>query len=103
MAKSIEQIYQEIAVSIAQSVPQDRTTAWVSVEVTGDSVYTIKGWYLGEEGGETRAFRVDGSVSRLFAQLRSLLKREGASSWLRAKFTLARDGEFELEFGYDSA
>jgi hypothetical protein len=100
MPKNIEVIYQEIGTYIVQSIAADWSTAWVSVEIADENVVTLKGRYRKDGDAQDKGFRADHRVAHLFLQLRRLLKKDDADAWTGAKFTLERDGGFELEFTY---
>jgi hypothetical protein len=100
MIEGIEQLYQAIAESIEQAIPDDWTTARMeAVFYPGSSDYV--GEYIRKADGKVRAFSTGRLGERAFREIRKKFKEAGKPLWGQAIFELHSDGKFNMKWGYD--
>ena len=100
MIDGIEQIFQTIADSIQDAIPEEWTTATMEAEFYPHGSRYV-GEYTREADGETESFATDLRSERAFRELRERFKEAGKPLWGRACFELNADGKFNMKWGYD--
>ncbi len=100
MSQSLEQIYQSIAKHIIQSIDDQWTSAWITVEVAEENVFSLNGYYC-SPNSETNSFRIHPVIPHLFMEIRKKIKKECSNAWNHARFELQSDGNFNLHFDYE--
>lgn len=100
MISGIEPLYQQIAESIEDAIPEDWDTAKMeAVFFSGSSNYT--GEYSRASDGVTRSFTTTLPGERAFRAIRKLFKESDQPMWGRASFELQSNGTFNMNWGYD--
>lgn len=99
MTTTVEDLSQQIGQVITQAIPKPWQEAFVEV-VFEDDVTTTQGSYLAMHDAKRHSFPLPGSINRLFAQLRGMTRRDGASMWVKATFTVQSDKAFTVDFKY---
>lgn len=100
MKSSSEDVYQQIADLIHQSIPEDWEEAWAYAEMEEASGLTY-GRYRKQGAKETCSFQTGHQFYHLFDTLRTNLKKPGFDQWTKAKFSLQRNGKFHVDFEYE--
>ena len=100
MAKSIEELYQEIAKLMNAAIPEDWVRAWIKVEPAGESALDMVGCYKKADSNESHSFRISPQIARDLSELRQRMKQPDTDPWRRAVFNLLPDGQFHLELDY---
>jgi len=105
MKRPIEQLYHQLADCITQSIPDKWSEAWLCAEFEDDNGLTY-GRYRRNDSSGILSFNVDDDLYEemyfSFEQLRDQLKKASGEAWKRAKFTLKRDGSFNIDFEYEN-
>src|SRR4051794_13841655 len=100
MIEGIEPLYQRIAASIVEAIPQPWSSAQVNAIFYSDSI-DFEAEYTAADGGiGTFATTLDGD--RAFRELRRKFKEAGKPLWGQALFVLQADGKFKMTFGYEN-
>lgn len=99
MARTLEEIYQQLGIQIAQAIDAEWSRAWVVAEVKGESALDLQGWYQPAGGGEPKNFSTR-TLARDFMSLYLRLRRDDQSPWRKATLTLEPAGEFKLDLEY---
>jgi hypothetical protein len=100
MIDGIEALYQQIADSIVEAIPEPWITARVEAIFFADSI-TFETEYTREAGGLT-SFATLLHGDRAFRELRRKFKEAGQPVWGQACFALNADGKFNMTLGYDN-
>lgn len=100
MNEKIEALYGRIGQALVDVVGGDFKKAHARVEMADDfgSVGVFAG---GADGAYRYHTDDDDDLFELFAELRRLCIDAGMGAWSQATFTLAEDGKFSLQFGFD--
>lgn len=99
MSLPLDDIYQRIGESIVASLEDDWLFVEVLVEVSPD-VWTFEGYYISEETGKRKGFRISKTAKILLKNLHTQMAETPQGDWKRAKFSLERGGKFDLAFEY---
>jgi hypothetical protein len=100
MIDGIESLFQMIAESIQDAIPENWDTATMDVIFyPGSSIYL--GEYTRKADGAPRSFGTTKSGERAFRELRNKFKESGKQLWGQAYFELHSDGKFDMKWGYD--
>ena len=99
MSLPLNDIYQKIGESIAAAIEDDWVYAEVLVEIKPD-VRTFEGYYISEEGGKHKGFRLSQITKTLLKNLHTQMAETPQGNWKRATFSLHRTGKFDLAFEY---
>ena len=99
MTSEVETLYQRIAQSIANAIPELWETAWVTVEFE-PGVISEAGGYTSLRDKTQHTFSTPNDIGDLFTRLRQLVKRDDRNIWSRARFVLEADGKFRIDFDY---
>jgi hypothetical protein len=100
MIDGIEDLYQAIAESMVQTIPEDWSTAtFEAIFYPDGSVY--EGEYTRKADDVARSFQPATGGSRAFRQLRQRFKDAGKPLWGKARFDLRADGSFNMTWGYE--
>src|SRR5437016_2475189 len=101
MIDGIEPLYQEIAESMVNAIPEDWSTAkFEAILYSGSSTYEAE--YTRKTDGVVRGFQPADGGSRAFRQIRKMFEEAGKPLWGRACFELHSDGRFNMKWGYDN-
>lgn len=101
MIDGIEPLYQVIAESIQQAIPEEWSTAVMEVIFHPQhSIYI--GEYTRKADGIPRDFGTSQNANRAFREIRRKFKEAGKPLWGRAWFELHPDGKFNMKWGYDN-
>ena len=101
MANSVEDIYQQIAGYIVESIDDDWSVAWVCVEIEEDDNGLTYDRYRTADTDGDLSFKAGHEVYELFDALRRMLKRPSEKPWRFAKFTPEPSGKFHIDFEYE--
>lgn len=100
MIEGIEPIYQRIANSMVDAIPDQWNAAKIEAVFYSDSSD-----YMGEyltDSGKVRSFEITTELSRAFREMRRKFKESSNSVWGQVSFELQSDGKFDLKWGYDN-
>jgi hypothetical protein len=100
MAKTIEELYEEIAKMMNEAIPEEWARAWATVELAGESALDMIGRYETTDSSAPRTFLIPPPMVRDLAELRRRMKRPGEAAWRKAVFNLTPDGQFHLDLEY---
>ena len=101
MIDGIELLYQQIAESIEEAIPEEWTTAKMeALFYPGSSTYF--GEYRRKADGKCRDFGTTRAGERAFRELRRTFRDAGKPLWGQACFELHSDGKFNMQWGYDN-
>ena len=101
MANSVEDIYQQIAGYIVESIDDDWSVAWVCAEMEEDDNGLTYDRYRTADSDGDLSFKAGHEVYELFDALRRMLKRPSEKPWRFAKFTPEPSGKFHIDFEYE--
>src|SRR5215208_1670959 len=99
MARTLEDIYQEIADSIVESISDNWSKAIVTAEIEDDHG-TLQCEYQKTSRSSFVSFDCEYKMYKAFKELRAVFQEEGKQPWSKAEFTLKSDGTFNLSFEY---
>jgi hypothetical protein len=100
MIPGLEPLYQQIAESIENAIPEDWNTAKMDAVFFPDgSQYT--GEYTRASDGVARGFATALAGERAFREIRKLFEESDQPTWGRASFELQSNGTFNMKWGYD--
>ena len=99
MIEGIETLYQQIADSTEDAIPEPWSVATVEAIFYSDSI-DFEAEYTRETGG-VGSFATTLEGDRAFRSLRKQFKEAGHPVWGQARFELRADGKFDMTFGYD--
>lgn len=105
MFPGIDQLYQQIADRLVDSLPPDWSEAWVSAAVQDDHAkadYDYRN-QRGQESWFDPGFGVNGDIAGALIRMRRLMIDAGQPAWSRVRFTLQRSGKFHIDFDYAAA
>ena len=100
MIPGIEPLYQQIAESIENAIPEDWNTAKMDAVFFPDSSQ-YRGEYTRASDGVARSFTTTLAGERAFREIRKLFKESDQPMWGRASFELQSKGKFNMKWGYD--
>lgn len=100
MIEGIEPLYQQIADSIQEAIPEEWATAKMEAVFFPDAI-DYYGEYTRQADGISRGFATILSGERAFREIRKRFKDAGQPLWGRACFELDAGGKFNLKWGYD--
>ena len=100
MVDGAEPLYEQMAESISECVPEKWSVAKMEAVFFDDSI-TYLGEYQRAADGVSRSFPTDIRGERAFRQLRQLFKDAAKPLWGQACFEMQSDGKFRINFGYD--
>lgn len=103
MNQKIQKLYQDIAMSVFQELPESN---WQLAKYTYQAIrrYSFQsGYYLDSTGASSKTFVIDGAGFDAFPLLRTEMAELHANShaWYTATFTLTPDGKFKFDFDFD--
>ncbi len=100
MISGIEPLYQQIAESIQEAIPEEWATAKMeAIFYPGSSTYF--GEYTRLADGRLRDFGTSRSGEQAFREIRKKFKEAGKKPWGQVAFELHSDGRFNMKLGYD--
>lgn len=100
----IEEIYQAIGQWIANAIPEEWLSATAYAEIEeGDNGLTYGAYVPAAAPDSRRDFGAGAEIYLAFDELRRRLRQPGHAPWIKAQFTLQRDGHFDLDFVYPGA
>lgn len=100
MIEGIEVVYQQIADTIVQLVPEPWREATVEVVCLPGGMH-FEGTYR-SEAGKLRGFATSKNCHRAFRELRRKFEEAGQPIWGQAHFVLYSDGKFNMKWGYEN-
>lgn len=100
MVEGIEQLYQQIADSIVEAIPEPWTEGKVEA-IFYQGVIDFEAEYRTPEG-KVKGFVTQKSGDRAFRELRRKFKEAGHPVWGQACFELKPDGKFNMKWGYEN-
>lgn len=96
-----EEIYQVIGHFIADAIPEAWLSATVYAEIEEEDHGLTFGVYVPAVAPDSiRDFAAGAELYLAFDELRRRLRKPGQVPWVKAQFTVQRDGRFDLEFTY---
>ncbi|HNS04122.1 MAG TPA: DUF600 family protein [Anaerolineae bacterium] len=96
-----EEIYLAIGQFIADAIPETWLSATAYAEIEEEDHGLTYGVYVPAVAPDiTRDFAAGAELYLAFDELRRRLRKPGQAPWVKAQFTLQRDGRFDLEFTY---
>jgi hypothetical protein len=97
----VEALVQELGNIIVRSVADDWETASLYAEIEDDEGGAIYGRYTTREStDESLVFDAGSEAYLIFDELRRRMEKPGAPRWTAARFTVKRDGDFNLDVSY---
>lgn len=101
MIDGIELLYQQIAESIEEAIPDEWTTARMEAAFFSESSKYM-GEYTRESDGVARDFPTSFEAARAFREIRKRFKEAGKPLWGRAIFEMDSQGKFKMHWDYDN-
>lgn len=104
--KSLEQIYQALALCVARTGPRGWERIHVEASVLDD--WSKASFYADTSSSPTAArflppVEAELEISDALIEMRQLMSAEGKEQWNKIRFTLDRDGKFHVDYNYDPA
>lgn len=100
MIEDVEALYQQIAESMIEAIPEEWSSAsFEAIFFPDGSVYEAE--YTRTSDDKARGFQPTSSGSRAFRQLRNKFKEAEKPLWGKARFELRPDGTFGMKWDYD--
>jgi hypothetical protein len=97
----VDALVQELGNMIVQSVQEDWETASLYAEIEDDEGGAIYGRYTTRDStDESLMFDTGSEAYLIFEELRRRMEKPGAPMWTVARFTVKRDGSFNLDVSY---
>lgn len=105
MPRSLEEIYQNIANLINESLDEPWVRAWVIARVESDNA-EFEYMYQKSTDAQPSSFmrKTDHTAADMyedFDELRQIMSSSGQSPWKSATFALESDGTFKVDYAYD--
>jgi hypothetical protein len=101
---TIEEIYQAMGQLIVAEIPEAWISATATAEIEEDDNGLTYGAYVPvNEPDQPRDFAAGYRFYLLFDELRRRFRKPGDVPWIKAQFTLQRNGHFDLGFTYPDA
>jgi len=100
MIEGIEHLYEQIAESIQDSIPEEWATAKMEAVFYPDGSQYL-GEYTRKSDGVARNFTTDLGGERAFRELRKLFRNAEQPLWGRARFEMTSDGQFSMKWEYN--
>jgi hypothetical protein len=101
---TIEEIYQAMGQLIVAEIPEAWISATATAEIEEDDNGLTYGAYVpANEPDQPRDFAAGYRFYLLFDELRRRFRKPGDVPWIKAQFTLQRNGHFDLGFTYPDA
>lgn len=101
MIKGADTVFQAIAESIQEAIPEEWTTAVMQAIFYRDGS-TFFGEYRRKADDKLKDFATTAAGERALAQLREKFRESGKRLWGQVAFEITSDGKFNIEFGYDN-
>jgi hypothetical protein len=101
MIEGIEPLYQKIAESIQEAIPEEWSTAKMDAVFYPDGI-TFVGEYQRKADGKARDFGTTRKGEHALRELRIKFKEAGKPLWGQVCFELHSDGTFSMKLGYDN-
>lgn len=99
-----ERIYQAMGQFIVDAIPEEWLSATAHAEIEEDDNGLTYGRYVPAAAPESiRDFEADYRCYLMFDELRRRTRKPGYAPWIKARFTLQRNGHFDLDFTYPDA
>lgn len=99
-----EEIYRAMGQFIVDAIPEEWLSATAYAEIEEDDNGLTYGRYVPAAAPDhQRDFEADYRFYLLFDELRLRTRKPGRAPWIKARFTLQRDGRFDLDFTYPDA
>lgn len=98
--KGIEPLYQQIADSMEESIPEEWSTAWMYA-IVYSSHYLYLAEYMTPSSTTPKSYATGRAARRGIESMREEFSRSGKPLWCQAVFVLQSDGKFNLKWGYD--
>lgn len=100
MMEGIEALYQQIAESIQQAIPEPWSVAWMeAIFFTEHISYFAE--YIPDKGCMPKSFATGRLGRRAFEEMRELFRQSGKPLWCRVRFEIHSGGKFNMKWGYD--
>ena len=96
MPGSSENLYPKIGQAISEAIPEQWSSAWVTVDIQPD-VISLQRCFAPIDGRPPRSIVLSHQLVDLFNQLHAALAHE---NWKSARFDLNYSGKFSLQFEY---
>jgi hypothetical protein len=100
MIEGAAQLYQDIAQSMVQAIPEDWSSAKFEA-IFFDNASVFEAEYTRKDG-KVRDFLPLSSGPDALERLRELFKEAGKQLWGQVCFELRPNGQFNITFGYDN-
>lgn len=97
---TVNTIYNQIAQNIVNSIQEPWDEAFINFSYFGDSA-KYQGKYATLLNKELKDFKVGYNSYVLFKELHNITTEDSENKWNKAKFTLKRNGEFNIDFEWD--
>ena len=98
--EGIEKVYEEIANSMVERLPERWFTAWFDAVFFPDHEF-YSGEYISSEGDRASSFPTNRRGQLALRQLRDMFERANRPLWCRVRFELHSTGKFNMNWGYD--
>lgn len=96
---NLENLYNDIANLINESVGNSWIKSWVIAEMEDDNG-ELTGYFVSSEGSNEETFWTHEDLYAKFDELRRVFSDTEKGAWDKAVFTLSPDGEFSIDFEY---
>jgi len=106
MSLTIDEIYESIGQNVIENLPTEWLEAFIDAERSTDDALKLSGGYssIDSEFTSFKFRKFDRRIVDEFHELYSIMTKEGNQhKWNRAKFKLAPDGKFSIDFDWDQA
>ena len=98
-AQPLEQLYQNIANGIVQSIDEKWSSAWITVEVVDNNVFKFRSFYSSVDD-KTVSIKTHPLVRNSFMEIWKEIRKDDSNPWTHARFDLQPDGNFAINFDY---
>jgi hypothetical protein len=95
----IEPLYQQIAESIQEAIPEPWAVAWIDAIFYSEHVF-YSGEFAPTSENKPKSFATGRIGRKAFVAIREKFREAGRPLWCRARFEVFSDGRFKMNLGY---